>query len=529
MRFGSFESINKNNLEGNYPIDMGKRKNKDMKIEYPDGKVHNVECYKFCKAVLENGEVVFFIEYYDHDNKINGEPVDSYGIVENINGIWYKSSRDIPYNKLSSKVVKELNVNDLGDKLKFIDVKKDLMPQTQTKTQRQETSPIDEQKVSYYREYDGFIPQTQTKAQKQKNPPKNREEISFINGYDNSMPQTQTKAQRQETPPKNYKEKSIIYVPISINENNKIDWVLLESAAMTDSLYGFVYDKINYDVLVDGNVSLGKQFNFISFKVMTMPSDIYYKIKNIANGDNYDKLMHSEIETDSSIIKFLPASRMLHYQSFKSLEIEMKGMRPLPKKALEDFFGNKDIIGKAKYEENGYLGEEWFNGFNNVNKSNNNFESQRQAFQNSNLDTLIYAARKTEEVFKKRNLVSNCDLSYYFNTGDISSFTREGNARKMMESLNYIVLRKEFFKHLIYNALNCIQNNIISTTNPIINKLITTLKTDPSKVNGIESILSTDDFYDNNMLYHTNDFLLDALEGKYNITFQNVSNVGKGR
>lgn len=494
--YGSLETKKKKSLEDNYPIDMNKNKIKDMKIEYSDGKVHNVECYKFCKAVLENGEEIYFIEYYDHDNKINGKSVDSYGIVENINGIWYKSSREIPYNRLSSKVVKELNINDLGDKLEFISVKKDLMSQTEIKTQ------------------------------KQKNPSKNREEVfvNDVNEYNDFIPPTQ----RQKTPPKNV-VKNIIYVPIRTNEDkNKIDWALIESAAMTDSLYGFVYDKINYDVLVDGNVSLGKQFDFISFKVMTMPSSIYRKIRSSAkdqfNNDNYDKLMRSEIETDSSIIKFFPAVRMLHYQSFKSLEIEMKGMRPLPKKALEDFFGNKDIIGKAKYEENGYLIEEWFNGFNNVNKSNNNLESQRQTSQNSNLDILIYAARKTEEVFKKRNLVSNCDLSYYFRTGDISCFTREGNARKMIENLNFITLKNDFFKHLIYNALTCIQKNITLTTNPIINKLITTLKNSPSRVNEIESILSVDDFYDNNVLYHTNDFLLDAFEENYNIIFQNVNN-----
>ena len=97
-----------------------------MKIEYPDKSIHTVDCYRFCKAKLNNGEEVYFIEYKDFTGKLNGEFVDSYGIIELVNGKWYKTERKIDYYTLSTNVVEEIAPEILGNYLRFKDNKIEL-------------------------------------------------------------------------------------------------------------------------------------------------------------------------------------------------------------------------------------------------------------------------------------------------------------------------------------------------------------------------------------------------------------------
>ena len=130
-----------------------------MKIEYPDKSIHTVDCYRFCKAKLNNGEEVYFIEYKDFTGKLNGEFVDSYGIIELVNGKWYKTERKIDYYTLSTNVVEEIAPEILGNYLGFKDNKielnqnegytisqsnseeKELELQTQTEPKREEIPP----------------------------------------------------------------------------------------------------------------------------------------------------------------------------------------------------------------------------------------------------------------------------------------------------------------------------------------------------------------------------------------------------
>lgn len=130
-----------------------------MKIEYPDKSIHTVDCYRFCKAKLNNGEEVYFIEYKDFTGKLNGEFVDSYGIIELVNGKWYKTERKIDYYTLSTNVVEEIAPEILGNYLRFKDNKielnqnegytisqkdseeKELKLQTQTEPKREEIPP----------------------------------------------------------------------------------------------------------------------------------------------------------------------------------------------------------------------------------------------------------------------------------------------------------------------------------------------------------------------------------------------------
>lgn len=132
-----------------------------MKIEYPDKSIHTVDCYRFCKSKikLNNGEEVYFIEYKDFTGKLNGEFVDSYGIIELVNGKWYKTERKIDYYTLSTNVVEEIAPEILGNYLRFKDNKielnqnegytisqkdseeKELKLQTQTEPKREEIPP----------------------------------------------------------------------------------------------------------------------------------------------------------------------------------------------------------------------------------------------------------------------------------------------------------------------------------------------------------------------------------------------------
>ena len=127
-----------------------------MKMEYPDGTIHSVDCYKFAKAVLEDGEEVYFIEYKDYDNKRDGKYTDSYCVVVNSNGKWQKSERKIDYSKLSSKVIENYDPKVLGNNLEFFRLdnsytfnqlgisieQQKLQPKTQTQSKKVKNSPI---------------------------------------------------------------------------------------------------------------------------------------------------------------------------------------------------------------------------------------------------------------------------------------------------------------------------------------------------------------------------------------------------
>lgn len=89
-------------------------KNVALQIEYPDGKIHNVMCYRFCKSKLKDGKYVYFIEYID---KIGDKDIDSYAVLENIYGRFYKSDIKIDYSELNKNVIRDITLDILPDNL----------------------------------------------------------------------------------------------------------------------------------------------------------------------------------------------------------------------------------------------------------------------------------------------------------------------------------------------------------------------------------------------------------------------------
>ncbi len=200
-----------------------------MKIEYPDKSIHTVDCYRFCKAKLNNGEEVYFIEYKDFTGKLNGEFVDSYGIIELVNGKWYKTERKIDYYTLSTNVVEEIAPEILGNYLRFKDNKIELN-QNEGYTISQKDSEEKELKL-----------QTQTEPKREEIPPvyrnnnenQNRDFHIVKDNSDEYELQTQTEPKREEIPPKRPVEKNplVVYVvlPTIDGKEEKIDFNKIQS------------------------------------------------------------------------------------------------------------------------------------------------------------------------------------------------------------------------------------------------------------------------------------------------------------
>lgn len=206
-----------------------------MKIEYSDGTYHNVDCYRFCRAILENGKEVFFIEYKDYSNNRDGDYTDSYAIIACNDGVWHKVNEKINYSVLASHIVQEYNPEILGKKLNFY---------------RENKSNV----IDNFNKKSATI-QTQTQVKRQEKPPfKNNEEQFFTNISDNSeYYQTQTQTQREEIPPKNRNEKEnekniYVVLPTIGGKGQIIDFNTLHS--LDKPFTGFIVTKfiINDDL-----------------------------------------------------------------------------------------------------------------------------------------------------------------------------------------------------------------------------------------------------------------------------------------
>ena len=124
---------------------------KKMKIQYPDGKIHDVDCYEFAKAILDSGEIVYYIEYKDFTNRALNQFVDSYAVVKKVGDSWVKTTDHIEYATLVAHKVAELPISTLGDNLAYYSnfnysyssaiPKKEIIPQTQTEPKRTEINP----------------------------------------------------------------------------------------------------------------------------------------------------------------------------------------------------------------------------------------------------------------------------------------------------------------------------------------------------------------------------------------------------
>jgi len=120
---GQYFSLKEANLDHSHNIEKAENQEKfvvsqissrQIQIEYPDLSIHNVECYRLAKAQLKDESFVYFIEYYD---KVIGseEFIDSYAILENINGVFCKSDLKIDYSTLSSSVIRDLDLTTLSN------------------------------------------------------------------------------------------------------------------------------------------------------------------------------------------------------------------------------------------------------------------------------------------------------------------------------------------------------------------------------------------------------------------------------
>lgn len=113
---------------------------RQMQLEYPDSTIHNVDCYRLAKAQLKDGSYVYFIEYYD---KVIGseEVIDSYAILENVNGVFCKSDLKIDYSTLSSSVIRDLDLTTLSSVITMKGSTRTQELMTQINNQNQISSP----------------------------------------------------------------------------------------------------------------------------------------------------------------------------------------------------------------------------------------------------------------------------------------------------------------------------------------------------------------------------------------------------
>lgn len=305
----------KKNLEGTHI----------MSIEYPDGTIHRVDCYKFAKATLENGEQVYYIEYKDFDNKRDGEYTDSYGVIVNKNGRWLKTDRKIDYRILVSREIAKYDPKVLGKDLQIDRV-------SNTQSYEQLEGIMSEHKITQ--------PQTQTQTQRDKKPPirNSEEQNSYIVPEDGEyVPQTQTQPLREEIPPhhgEEQKDKTIVYIPIETDISKKFVFPFfddlnraLQYSGRKELTYHCSDDKEMEDIqwgsglfyesekkglnLFEGNV-----LSYDTFKVVDLPKEAIHLVREqynrsaVKDSNGADVIKYSDLKdfTFGDVeYKFVPA------------------------------------------------------------------------------------------------------------------------------------------------------------------------------------------------------------------------------
>ena len=133
-------SHNIEKVENQEEFTVSQVSSRQMQLEYPDSTIHNVECYRLAKAQLKDGSYVYFIEYYD---KVIGseEVIDSYAILENVNGVFCKSDVKIDYSTLSSSVIRDLDLTTLSSIITMKGSTRTQELMTQINNQNQVSSP----------------------------------------------------------------------------------------------------------------------------------------------------------------------------------------------------------------------------------------------------------------------------------------------------------------------------------------------------------------------------------------------------
>lgn len=356
-----------------------------MDIYYPDGTKHHVDCYKFAKAVLDDGEEVYFIEYKDYDNKKYGEYADSYGIVVKKDGRWQKSERKLDYRMLSSREIEKYDPKVLGEDLQ-------MLKEINTQSYEQPEGILNEHKIG--------APQTQTQPQRDKKPPvgNSKEQNPYIiSKEDGYVPQTQTQPLREEILPHHEKvEKREIFICVPTDKTKKF----ANLAGIKDLFsrgVGLSYKGIQNDVYLDYKQThqmfekfydAGKKIkrkdgenviDFASFNTVKIPQKVLdalqkqviqltdqSKKKGIFNGDetllfDWEKNIEfsglQTIDVDDTIYRFVPYNRfhssVPFITSYERIDIvvDEKDKKKSPVQILEEFFDYSLPMGRITGDE----------------------------------------------------------------------------------------------------------------------------------------------------------------------------------
>lgn len=379
-----------------------------MRVEYKDGRIHNVECYRFCKAILDNGEKIYFIEYKDFTDKQNGEFEDCYAIVANNNGTWQKIERKIEYDVLASKVVEEFDPQALGAYLGF---------------------------AHNYNTH-AYIPQTQTQPQREKidledtQPKLNERYIS-----ENNIPQTQTQPQRQRIDPEDINNNmEEIFIPVKIDDNG----IVVDTAFDVYASLPGHHNRIAGEYFARGlsyNSTTRKEIyrifgTFATFDYVKIPYGFIelFDKQNERIRDSNGQILFVNLEDiiyNNKIYRFVPTKFQLDavYGSHLDIKLHDRDLHLNPKEILE-FFGdyrlnegyqnNDNYIQKVPYRKHDELVRKTNDVEHNVSNVNQSEELSKSS--NSN-DELLKLAR--EELVESK---------------EVQRFLREENDRLKKEN-----------------------------------------------------------------------------------------------
>ena len=283
-----------------------------MRIEYPDGKIHNVDCYAFKEARVDN-QFINYIEYKDYDNNRDGEYTDSYAIVVFNNGHWQKSTMRIDYQTLAKNTVRVLDLKLLGD---YIGLYKD-NTYTEDYQLRTLTQPY------RYKDDNDYTP-----------------------------------------------NKRVIYIPVKTDSNKEIvdthQMLILNYSSL---LCGFSFTCIKREKIdsfsekskdnfyssysPDEKYSHDKDITFASFESITtfaIPDRI---LRLVTSENSFEKLRETNIEEDGVIYKFVPASEFIintMNQITLDISISEDEMNFPPEEILERFYDYRIKRGRINHE-----------------------------------------------------------------------------------------------------------------------------------------------------------------------------------
>lgn len=464
-----------------------------MEIEYPDKSIHKVDCYRFCKARLNDGEEVYFIEYKDFFGKSNGEFVDSYAIINHSNGKWYKTERKIDYYTLFSHVVEEIDPGILGNRMNF---------RNESYAHSQSDGYIRTQRD--YEEEKNEL-QIQTEPKREEIPPRNPNDGNIRNnghsqndGYIRTQRdyeeekmelQTQTEPKREEIPPR----KPPVERPLE--QNSKVVYIVLptidgkEEKIDFNQMYGNQYSRIPAYLPAIGNMykfdfhhliySYGYMNECLVYKPYSISDEIGKEIieqlrKLSKTGDfNIEKI--SNMVIDGTTYQFVTSNKekyaYANYHGTLYLPIKNNKTKIDTKDLLQRFMSGT-TLGFGKLEDKDY---EFLNGrlyeFTPQIKEKNKAILFAMMAENSKLKSVIedhemediaiprdsYEFEETITKLKEQN--HNLNLQVNMSPEERASFKKELDSKKQEEELKMWRLFFAKMNEEIYNQMENIMED----------------------------------------------------------------------